>query len=221
MKKFTMFVIYLFAAAIFMCSEKAVAGPPPSIDCAEGGCTVEYTSTETICEIKTRSESELPNDSSFNYPYGLFEFTIGICPVGSPASTGRVKTQRIVSGTMDFYFKDSNGDPIDMTGYIYRKYGLEPVDDPNTPINETITEHWYDFMWDGQTGAQISGNRITLSFIDGQRGDDDITENNIIVDQGGPGNNEIPTMTEWGMIIFLLFAGVGAILYMRKHRKTA
>ena len=38
-----------------------------------------------------------------------------------------------------------------------------------------------------QTGAEIDGNKITLYFIDGQRGDDDITADGIIIDQGGPG----------------------------------
>jgi hypothetical protein len=38
-----------------------------------------------------------------------------------------------------------------------------------------------------QTGAVINGNIITLYFIDGQRGDDDITANGIIIDQGGAG----------------------------------
>jgi hypothetical protein len=38
-----------------------------------------------------------------------------------------------------------------------------------------------------QTGAVINGNIITLYFIDGRRGDDDITANGIIIDQGGAG----------------------------------
>ncbi len=38
-----------------------------------------------------------------------------------------------------------------------------------------------------QTGAEINGNKVTLHFIDGQRGDDDITADGIIIDQGGPG----------------------------------
>lgn len=62
----------------------------------------------------------------------------------------------------------------------YWKYG-------STPTN--ANPHWYEFMYESstQTGAQINGNKITLHFIDGQRGDDDITANGIIIDQGGPG----------------------------------
>jgi len=40
-----------------------------------------------------------------------------------------------------------------------------------------------------QTGAEINGNKIILHFVDGQRGDDDITADGIIIDQGGPGTD--------------------------------
>ena len=32
--------------------------------------------------------------------------------------------------------------------------------------------------------------------------------------------SSIPTMNEWGMIIFLLLAGLGALCYLRRHRKA-
>jgi hypothetical protein len=96
------------------------------------------------------------------------------------------------------------------------------VDDPNTPINETTTLHWYDFMWDEttQTGAVITGNLITLYFVDGRRGDDNITVNNSIWDQGGPGDIDIPTMTDWGIIIFMALAGFGSVYYMMRHGRV-
>lgn len=50
--------------------------------------------------------------------------------------------------------------------------------------------HWYEFMYDGQTGAVIAGNVITLHFVDGLRGDDDLKADGIIIDQGGPGIKE-------------------------------
>jgi hypothetical protein len=67
--------------------------------------------------------------------------------------------------------------PAGTTMDQYYKYGP-------TPANPTA--HWYNFMFDGQTGAEISGDIITLHFIDGLRGDDDITANGQIFDQGGP-----------------------------------
>ncbi|MBE0651929.1 MAG: T9SS type A sorting domain-containing protein [Bacteroidales bacterium] len=60
----------------------------------------------------------------------------------------------------------------------YYKYGQTPV----LPL-----PHWYQFMYDSQTGAEIiQPNVIDLHFIDGERGDNDITVNGFIVDPGGP-----------------------------------
>ncbi|MEO2032169.1 MAG: choice-of-anchor U domain-containing protein [Planctomycetaceae bacterium] len=60
----------------------------------------------------------------------------------------------------------------------YYKFGPEPG---NT------TPHWYEFLYDGTTGAQFVGNTIVLHFVDGQRGDDDLTAKAVIVDPGAPG----------------------------------
>ena len=60
----------------------------------------------------------------------------------------------------------------------YYAYGKTP-DDP--------TDHWYDFMYDGTTGAEITGDRIVLHFVDGERGDDDLNQtNNSITHRGAP-----------------------------------
>jgi len=53
---------------------------------------------------------------------------------------------------------------------------------PNNPV-----PHWYDFSFDGETGAQFLEDRVVLRFVDGKRGDDDITINGLIVEPGGPG----------------------------------
>jgi hypothetical protein len=64
---------------------------------------------------------------------------------------------------------------------VYYKYGPEP----GNPV-----PHWYNFAYDPatQTGAVITegilGSEITLHFVDGQRGDDDLTANGVIVDPG-------------------------------------
>jgi hypothetical protein len=77
-----------------------------------------------------------------------------------------------IAATVKLYLPDG-AEPI-----TYFKYGPTP-DDP--------TDHWYEFMYDGETGAEIDGNVITLHFVDGQRGDDDLATNGKVVDQGGPG----------------------------------
>jgi hypothetical protein len=46
------------------------------------------------------------------------------------------------------------------------------------------TDHWYDFTFDGVTGAEIKNDRIILHFVDGMRGDDDLTVNDSITHTG-------------------------------------
>jgi hypothetical protein len=49
-----------------------------------------------------------------------------------------------------------------------------------TPDN--LTSHLYEFMYDGQTGAEINGAIITLHFVDGKRGDHDLMVNGRVTD---------------------------------------
>jgi hypothetical protein len=100
--------------------------------------------------------ADAPSDAEF--PYGLFEFTIE--GVGSDGAT-----------TATLYL------PSVSTFDTYYKYGPTPDDS---------TDHWYEFLYDGQTGADINANVITLNFVDGNRGDDEPTEDGKIIDIGGP-----------------------------------
>jgi len=93
------------------------------------------------------------------FPYGFFGFTVNSVTAGG-------------STTVTIYL------PAGANPNTYYKYGPEP----GNPSN-----HWYEFLYNGQTGAVISGNVITLYFVDGLRGDDDLSANGMIVDQGGPG----------------------------------
>ncbi len=105
--------------------------------------------------------SSVPADAptEVEFPYGLFDFTItSVLPGGAT--------------TITIYL------PAEAAPTTYYKYGPTPDDS---------TDHWYEFLYDGETGAQINGNLITLYFVDGKRGDDDFDgTNGIIVDQGGP-----------------------------------
>jgi hypothetical protein len=53
-----------------------------------------------------------------------------------------------------------------------------------TPDNPTV--HWYEFLYDGETGAEILEDQILLHFKDGQRGDHDLAVNGEIVTLGAP-----------------------------------
>ena len=59
----------------------------------------------------------------------------------------------------------------------YYKYGGEP----GMPA-----DHWYEFLDDGTTGAVLGTELVTLKLVDGDRGDDDLSANGIIVDPGAP-----------------------------------
>ncbi len=55
------------------------------------------------------------------------------------------------------------------------------------------------FDFDGQTGAVIRDNRITLYLVDGGRGDADGLVNGVIVDPGGPGSFSITSLVSNGL----------------------
>ena len=103
------------------------------------------------------SEFDAPLD--VNFSFGFFVFSIEGLASGS-------------SSTVKLHI------PAGVTFDTYYKYGPTP-DNP--------TDHWYEFLFVDQTGANINGNVITLYFVDGMRGDDDLTNNGTISDTGGPG----------------------------------
>jgi len=45
------------------------------------------------------------------------------------------------------------------------------------PTPENDTPHWYEFNYNGETGAVINGNIVVVHYIDGQRGDNDLLVN--------------------------------------------
>ncbi len=94
-----------------------------------------------------------------DFPYGFFEFALDGVQPGAATTV-----------TVDL----PEGESQD----TYYKYG---------PTADNPSNHWYEFLYDGRTGAEINGNQITLHFVDGQRGDDDLAANGIITDIGGPG----------------------------------
>ncbi len=84
---------------------------------------------------------------------------------------------------------ENPGDCVEVTLFLpkntdvttYYRYGPTPGNSAN---------HWYEFMYDGKTGAEIfqeaSQARILLHFCDGMRGDDDLIADGRIVDAGAP-----------------------------------
>jgi hypothetical protein len=121
----------------------------------------------TLSDVEAlEPNAEIPTETAF--PYGNIAFTINGVAAGGAA-------------TVKLYLPD--GEDCD----TYYKYGL-------TLDNQT--DHWYEFLYDDttDTGATIDGNVITLLFVDGERGDDDLTADGVIMDDGAPANN-IPVIT--------------------------
>ncbi|MBT8351599.1 MAG: hypothetical protein KJO26_10250, partial [Deltaproteobacteria bacterium] len=138
-----------------------------NVSCLLMGNTTEYVTLETPpgTSIKNCKAVIEPPNSNYSpdveFLYGFFSFAVE--GVGDGGST-----------SVTFYF------PSDVRFNTYSKYGPTP----NDPF-----DHWYEFSFDDMTGAEIDENNITLHFVDGGRGDDDLTENGKIIDLGGPGFN--------------------------------
>jgi hypothetical protein len=55
------------------------------------------------------------------------------------------------------------------------------------PTADDAEDHWYEFLFDGTTGAEFDAEVITLHFVDGGFGDSDGEVNGVIVDPAAPG----------------------------------
>jgi parallel beta-helix repeat protein len=112
----------------------------------------------TLENVSATADPPATVPAGVEFPIGFFAFTVsGISPGGSTTVTLLL--------------------PAGHTVGTYYKYGPEPGNE---------TPHWYEFLWDGTTGAEILTDRIILHFVDGQRGDNDLTEPGQIVDPGAP-----------------------------------
>lgn len=105
-----------------------------------------------------------------------------------PAPTGQPVGLHLPQGLINFQL---NGVPVG--GSISTTLHIQAGEDPSGywkfgPTADNPTPHWYAFAFDGATGAILTGEHtLTLQFVDGGRGDGDLTENGVIVDPGGPG----------------------------------
>jgi hypothetical protein len=54
-----------------------------------------------------------------------------------------------------------------------------------------FSDHWYEFLDDGSTGAVIAPGKVTLKLVDGGRGDHDGLVNGVIVDPGAPSATQV------------------------------
>ena len=94
---------------------------------------------------------------------------------------------------------------------------------PTTYWKYSDADGFEEFTYDATTGtgAIIQGNVVYLHLKDGGRGDHDGAADGKIVEPGGPANfrsqvRPVPTLNQWGLIIFMILAGLISILYMRR-----
>ena len=98
----------------------------------------------------------------------------------------------------------------------YYKYG---------PTPDNATPHWYTIAF---TGAGT--NTLSFTITDGALGDDDLSANGTIVDDGGPAvpvvaaaavevSNvaNVPTLGEWGLILLVGLMGLLGMGAMRRR----
>jgi len=114
------------------------------------------TSLANVRIVTNPSPSDAPAGATF--PFGILAFTVtGVAPGAS------VTVDVLLPGAM----------PV--TDYF--KFG---------PLPGSPASVWYDFAWDGATGATFSPGMASLTFVDGGRGDDDLAADGRIIDDGGP-----------------------------------
>ncbi|WP_372683445.1 choice-of-anchor U domain-containing protein, partial [Desulfosarcina sp.] len=110
----------------------------------------------------------------------------GVQAAVNPSPGDMPEGSTLSSGLFDFTIHGVGaGGSVQMTLYLppgtkpdsYLKYGRTP---------DNIEDHWYEFVYDGVTGAQINENKITLYFVDANEGDDILTQDGMIIDIGGP-----------------------------------
>jgi len=126
----------------------------------QGYVVIESLGGTTLsdCQVADNpSVDDMPADEEF--PFGFFDFTIS--GIGYGGSTSLTITL-----------------PDNQTPDTYYKYGMTPI---------KTSDHWYKFLYDFETGVQMTDNVMTLYFVDALRGDDELIPDSMIIDLGGPG----------------------------------
>jgi hypothetical protein len=115
--------------------------------------TIEPAVGTTLTNVEAAdnpSLDDMPSNSEFTY--GLFDFTINGIDAGG-------------ADQLTIYL------PAGAAPASYYKYGHTPGES---------SDRWYEFMFDGVTGAQIDGNVITLYFVDAEKWDDVLIPDSMI-----------------------------------------
>ena len=139
-------------------SEQAHVASLPNAVTGEYVTLVSAQGTMLVSVEAVENPSPMSLPPGVVFPMGLFQFSVqGLAPG--------------VATTVELLLP--SGLEIDS----YYKFG---------PTPENGTPHWYDFVWDDLTGVEVSEGKLDLHFIDGSRGDDDLSANGTVIEPGGP-----------------------------------
>ncbi len=133
-----------------------VTSLPNSVD---GSYITLIADPTTLLTSVTAANNPSPGDAPpVDFPIGFLNFELQDLAFGESSSV-----EILIHGEESFS--------------SYYKYG---------PTPSNTNPHWYEFIYDGTTGAEILSDRIVLHFVDGQRGDGDLLANGQILDPGAP-----------------------------------
>ena len=134
----------------------------------------DYVTLSTGAECTLSNVVNIPEDefdnlpAGINFPFGLFEFGVLDCLSNLGPGSAVTVTLHLPEGIKL---------PVD----TYYKFGPTP-DNPEY--------HWYEFLYDGETGVEFLEDSVVIYLVDGARGDDDLMVNGIILDLGGPASKD-------------------------------
>jgi hypothetical protein len=126
---------------------------------ADGNPITITSQQETTLSASISPNAGVAPPTGINFPFGYLSFEIGSVLPGAAVDL-------TISGL----------DLSQITDYY--KYGATP----------NAATDWYSFSYDQQTGTgvEIVGGDIVLHLVDGARGDDDLAQNGVVFDIGGP-----------------------------------
>src|SRR5262249_43953282 len=117
-------------------------------------------------------------------PFGLRTLGAPLADVHVQAAPDRPNLDSVLPYGL-FSFNVVNVEP---GGTATVQFTVPPGARPNAYLkSHPQTGQYYDFFYNGETGAVFDGDTITLHLIDGGRGDADGLVNGVIMDPGGPG----------------------------------
>jgi len=185
----------------------------PDLDLEVSVNTERYDSDDDNDGIENEMESNGPNQGDGNYD-GILDSRQ--CNVGSTAVGGDSAYLVIESpeGTRVHDFKSvDNPSPDEMPQGVDFPFGFHQYEIRNLGssvdgaivtitmpegvrpdayyvygmTSENQTDHWYEFLHDGETGVSIDDNIITLHLADTLRGDRILTYDGMVIGLGAPG----------------------------------